>query len=132
MPQINGVGLIISCLYDHSLGAADVWLRHGSRPPFVTRRHLRRAHDQPAGFSLAIELLVMMLPPLAGKCCNASWIARIGARTLVSTAPKTCVVASHMRCTSAALATSAWSTIALPPWLVISDTVRPAPSVSEA
>src|SRR5215510_11188525 len=48
MPQITGVGLVISCLYDHSLGAADVWLRRGSRPPFVTRRPLRRAHDQPA------------------------------------------------------------------------------------
>ena len=30
MPQITGVGLVISCLYDHSLGAAEVWLRRGS------------------------------------------------------------------------------------------------------
>src|SRR5262249_36590176 len=36
------------------------------------------------GFSLAIELMLMMLPPLAGKCFKASWIVKMGPRTLVS------------------------------------------------
>jgi hypothetical protein len=36
------------------------------------------------GFSLAIELILMILPPLAGKCFTASWIVKIGPKTLAS------------------------------------------------
>lgn len=36
------------------------------------------------GFSLAIELMLIILPPLAAKNFNASWVARIGLRIFVS------------------------------------------------